>query len=247
MVINMKKFLKKHLPIEALVPLAMVLLVQLFCYGVPKIFSGLGWYFKVFDFTTQFDINTPFVPSAIIVYLGCYIFWFLGIFVAFKVKNKKIPYDCVLSLLICHFICFIIYLLMPTTTNIRPDLSNYDGGNIWMLLCKLTFSTDTPFNLFPSMHVTVTWFCYMAIRRNKDISFGYRLFSLIFSFMIFASILLTKQHYVWDILPSILLCEIVYFFIKRTNLSNKYKDFCFKINKKIKIDKFIKENEKPYL
>lgn len=243
-VIKLKKLLRNHFPCEAIVPLAFVLITQFFCYFIPKMFVANGWYLKIFDFTTNFDIKTPFIPSAIIIYFGCYAFWVIGIFVAYKVKNKKIPYDFVLSLLICHIICFMIYLIMPTTTNIRPDLSNYEGKNIFMLICKLCFKSDTPYNLFPSMHVTVTWFCYIAIRRNKDISFGYRLFTLLFSFAIFASILLTKQHYVWDILPSIILCEFVYFIVKRTKLSLKFKNLCFKINKILKIDKLIEKQEK---
>lgn len=235
----MKTIFKKFFPIEALIPLAFVLIFQCGCYLIPKIFVENGWYIKIFDFTTHFDINTPWIPEFIVIYVGCFAFWFFGIFVAYRVEDKKVPYDAVLSLLICHVICFIIYLLMPTTTNIRPDMSSYDGNNIFKLLCKFIYSTDTPYNLFPSMHVTVTWFCYIAIRGQKEISLSYRLFSLIFSFAIFASILFTKQHYVWDILPSIILCEIIYFIVRKTNLSTKFKNVCYKINKLFRIDKLI--------
>ncbi len=235
----MKNFIKKYFPVEALIPLAFILIVQCICYYTPKLFVEMGWYIKIFDFTTQFDIDTPWIPEFIVIYVGCFLFWFFGIFVAYRVKNKKIPYDAVLSLIICHFVCLIIYLLMPTTTNIRPDMTNYTGNNVFKLLCKLIYSTDSPYNLFPSMHVTVTWFCYIAIRGQKDISLKYRIFSLLFSFAIFASILFTKQHYVLDILPSIILCEIIYFIVKKTNISVKFKNICFKINNLIGFEKFI--------
>lgn len=237
----MRNFIKKYFPAEAIVPLVAILIFQCFCYLVPKFFIAQGWYIKMLDLTTQFDRDTPFIPEFIFIYFGCYVFWALGIFVLYRTKDKKRCYDMVLSVLICHVICFFIYVLFPTTTLIRPDLSNYSGSNISMLICKLCFSSDTPYNLLPSMHCTVSWFCYMAIRNRKEISFGYRLFSLLFCFAIFASILFTKQHYVWDIVPSIVLCEVVYFIVKKTSISNKLKNICTKLNKTLKIDKLIQE------
>lgn len=238
----MKNFIKKYFPAEALVPLALILLFQAICYFIPKFFVEQGWYFKIFDFTTEFDIKTPFVPEAIIVYLGCFVFWVLGIFFLYQTKDRKHCYDIVLSVLISHVICMIIYLLIPTTTKLRPDINEYEVKTIFDFFVKLTYSSDSPYNLFPSMHCTVTWFCVMAIRGRKEISLGYRIFSWIFSFMIFASILLTKQHYVWDILPSLILCEIIYFIIKKTSLSDKLKNLCFKINRLLKLDRFIEQD-----
>ena len=239
----MKLFLKKHFPIESIIPLLFILLFQCVCYLIPKFFIAQGWYFKIFDFKTQFDISTPLIPEFIVIYFGCFAFWAFSIFVLFRTNDKKRCYDIVLSVVTCHIICMIIYILLPTTTNIRPDMTQYNGNNIFKIFLKLCYSSDTPYNLFPSMHCTVSWFCYLAVRKRKEISLSYRIFAFVFCLLIFASILFTKQHYVWDILPSILLCEIVYYIVRKTQISYWFKDKCMHINKLLKIDKYI-NNEK---
>ena len=146
------------------------------------------------------------MPWTIIIYLGCYIFWCINYYLcALQPKEERDRFFCADAL--AKGICFLFFLLIPTT-NIRPIIV---GETIWDTLMKLLYRIDAADNLFPSIHCLVSWFCWIGIRKRKDIPHIYRYFSLIAAITVCISTLTTRQHVVFDVLGGIFLAELCYY------------------------------------
>lgn len=158
-----------------------------------------------FDMTTSLDLAIPFLPWTISIYLGCYIFWCVNYYLcATQNKLNRDRFFC--ADIIAKGICFLLFLLIPTT-NIRPTVGN---STIWDTLMKLLYRLDSADNLFPSIHCLVSWFCWIGVRKRTDISSFYRYFSFFMAISVCISTLTTKQHVIVDVIGGILLAEICY-------------------------------------
>lgn len=159
-----------------------------------------------YDMTTAFDRRIPFLPWTITIYFGCFVFWAINYYLCSKQeKDARDRFFC--SDILSKTICFIIFICLPTT-NIRPEIT--DGG-IWNSLMQFLYNVDSADNLFPSIHCTVSWLCWVGIRKNKSIPLAYRYFSLIFAILVCISTLTTRQHVIADAISGILIAEFAYF------------------------------------
>ncbi|MBE6759630.1 MAG: phosphatidic acid phosphatase [Ruminococcaceae bacterium] len=194
----------KRALIEAAFGLIFIFSWNMCAYRLPKIIAA-DWYH--YDMTLPVDDLVPFAPWTITIYFGCYIFW--GVNYILAVLQKKEERDrFILAELIAKGICFALFLLIPTT-NVRPDVSEPGFWNWWM---TFLYNVDSPDNLFPSVHCLVSWFCWIGVRKRKDIPFWYRAFSLVFTLAIFVSTLTTRQHVIVDVISGALIAELCYMF-----------------------------------
>lgn len=76
---------------------------------------------------------------------------------------------------------------------------------------QFLYNIDSADNLFPSIHCTVSWLCWVGIRKSKNITLVYRYFSLIFAILVCISTLTTRQHVIADDISGILIAEFAYF------------------------------------
>ena len=96
-------------------------------------------------------------------------------------------------------------LLAYPTTFCRPPIE-VTGFSTW--LTSLIYQSDTPTNLFPSMHCVASWFCFRGSLGLKKMPRWYAWAQGFFSLLVFASVLLVKQH-VWpDIIGGIAVAEL---------------------------------------
>jgi len=98
---------------------------------------------------------------------------------------------------------------------------------------RLLYRIDAADNLFPSIHCLTSWFCYIAVRKNKKISEGYRYLSLFIALSICMSTLTTKQHVIVDVAGGIGLSEISYFLVEKTGFARRYRSAVLKISDRI--------------
>ena len=170
-----------------------------------------------FDMTTPLDSLTPFLPWTIIVYWGCYIFWCVNYFIcATQARTERDRFFC--ADLIAKGICFLLFILCPTT-NIRPEIT---GNSIWDSLMRLLYRIDAADNLFPSIHCLVSWLCWIGVRKRKNIPILYRYFSLMMACAVCISTLTTNQHVLVDVIGSILLAELCFYLSGYTGLRRYY-------------------------
>ncbi len=183
-------------------------------YYVGRIIAG-SWYH--YDMTTAFDNRVPLVPWTVVIYFGCYLFWAANYYICAK-QEKEARDRFFTADAISKVICLIFFILLPTT-NIRPEIGD---ATFWDYAMKFLYWIDSPDNLFPSIHCLVSWFCWIGVRRRKDVHIAYRYFSLLMALAVCVSTLTTKQHVVADVISAIALAEICYLIAKSTKINRFY-------------------------
>ena len=184
---------------------------------------------KHFNVEVMLDSVIPFLPWTVSIYLSCYVFWVVNYILGVRQDRAE-----VLRFISADFfaktICLICFLVIPTT-NVRPEVG-MEG--IWNRLMIWLYNTDAADNLFPSIHCLTSWFCYIAVRKNKRIPGIYVIFSLLFAISICISTLTTKQHVIVDVIGGIGLAEGSYFMVK-FGFTKFYEKIINGINEKLKL------------
>lgn len=161
--------------------------------------------FPHYDLTTYFDRLIPVVPFFTSIYFLAFPFWAAG-----YILSVRISRDQAMTLLCGDFlskgVCLVFFLLFPTT-NIRPEIA---GRGIWETLLLWLYQTDSPNNLFPSIHCLVSWLCFAGIRRQPTIPLPCQAATLFMALLVFLSTLFTRQHVIADVLGAIVIGEACY-------------------------------------
>lgn len=156
--------------------------------------------------STPLDEIIPFVPFFIVFYVGAYVQWFIY-YLRLVIEKGDQPYRYVFAELLACTITAVVFLLAPITMN-RPDIT---GTDIFSLITRWIYASDSPTELLPSLHCIQSWFVLRYIfstRRDHETKHWQITFSSAFSFCVFASTLLVKQHLIWDTISGIALAEI---------------------------------------
>lgn len=203
-------FIKKYLPGWAILPLLTIVVLNCLIYwGSDQLTSARYHY----DFTGTLDRMVPLVPAFIWIYILAFPFWAVGYLLAAR-RGKDMFYRFVATDLTIHFICFICFILIPTT-NIRPEIP---GNTLSEKILALVYSLDggnSPSNLFPSIHCYVSWMCWKGVEGSEKVPKWYQRFSLVFAILIIISTQVLKQHYIVDAAAALLLVEFFWRFYQK--------------------------------
>lgn len=181
-----------------------------------------------YDLTNPLEDRIPVIPSAILIYWGCYGYWAVNYLLGCR-QEKEEAYRFLSADCLAKLICLLVFLIFPTA-NDRPDIV---GQGIFCRLMRLLYAVDAADNLFPSIHCLTSWFCYIAVRKNPEASVSYRVFSLAFTLLVCASTLVTKQHVLADVAGGILLAEGSYRLVEKTGFCRGYRRCVEKIEQGI--------------
>ena len=176
------------------------------------------------------DSEIPFVPWTVFIYLSCYIFWIANYILGSR-QDRKEAFRLISADFFAKTICLLCFLIVPTT-NIRPEVPAY---GIWNQIMIHLYNTDAADNLFPSIHCLTSWFCYIAVRKNKSIPKPYVWFSLLYAVSVCISTLTTKQHVIVDVIGGVGLAEGSYFIVKY-GFAGFYEELITGLNKKLNLD-----------
>lgn len=157
------------------------------------------------------DDHIPFCELFIIPYL----MWFgyvsiTVLFLFFKDHEKKDYYKCLCFLFTGMTLFLIISTVMPNGHQLRPTVMPRD--NVFTRMIATLWRTDTPTNLWPSIHVYNSLGAYFAIKKSKclgDHPF-IRVSSLLLTISIILSTVLIKQHSMFDVLTAFALAGVMY-------------------------------------
>lgn len=146
---------------------------------------------------TSFDKKIPFIEFFIIPYL----FWFLFMAITvcyFFFKDRNEFYRLISFLVIGMTLFLIISTLWPNGQALRPKY--FERDNIFVDMVKRLYSTDTPTNVFPSIHVYNTLGCYIAIKKSEHLKSIRWVQSATFvtTVLIILSTMFLKQHSIID-------------------------------------------------
>lgn len=205
---------------SAILPLLLLLVAQCLTYYLAQL---INYHWTHYDLTIPwFDDLIPFWSVFIIFYIIAYLLWYLFPLLIFK-NDRKAFYNYIIGTLICCGICFIIFIIFPTT-NVRPIVDS--ESSIFSKLVNLIYQMDSPQmpnNLFPSMHCLISWNIFYVIRKNKNFQFSIRLSITILVMLICLSTQFIKQHYIVDFIMGVIISEVVMLITTRLNLG---KFFC---------------------
>ncbi len=194
-----------------------------------------------YDLTTAFDNSVPFVPEWVLIYVICFAFWALN-YILITREGYYEWFKFATGDYLSRTICLIFFVLLPTT-NVRPEVS--ESGIVYSIM-RFIYTVDPATNLFPSIHCLVSWLCYIGIRGKKAIPCWYRGFSCIFAIMVFASTQFTKQHYIVDVIASVIIAEFSLYIGKHTQLYKKISKIFDRINVKVFGELSYDEEEQEY-
>ena len=149
------------------------------------------------------DTAIPLIEEWVLVYFGCYLFWFAGLFYM-ATQSRERFFGFFARGLVSLLVIFSIFIFFPLEIT-RPEIT---GEGFFADAMRFLYRIDLPYNLFPSLHCFFNWFVYIQLRGKKEYPFLLRLFACLFSFAVFASTLFTKQHYILDIVAGVLVAEV---------------------------------------
>lgn len=221
---HIKKVIGRLCPLYAIIPLIGSFVLETIIYTGSKLCVQGRYHF---DFTTDFDRMVPVLSWFSIIYFGCYLFWVVNFILLTRI-NQEHFYQMLFAIYLSYVICAVIFIAMPTT-NVRPEVT---GNSIGDIILRFIYFTDTPQNLFPSIHCSVSWFCYIGVRRKREIPKSYQIFSLVFAILVVISTQVTKQHYYIDAIGGIALAEFCFWFSRKSKLYIPFQRFFEKVNRK---------------
>jgi membrane-associated phospholipid phosphatase len=158
---------------------------------------------------TSFEQGVPFLVWTVWIYIGLYPAYILWAVLGYKDEiemNKTLYAFSVLCLVSCS-----VFLIYPVTypRELFP-LPSETGASVFLL--KMTRLIDKPSNCLPSLHVGLCFiFAFGYWEENK------RKFwiSIFLSALISFSTLTTKQHYLVDIIASLVIASSIYLFFRK--------------------------------
>lgn len=167
---------------------------------------------------TAADDYIPFCEYFVIPYLLWFFYVAWGII--YMAKNNKADYYRLCAFLFTGMTVFlIISTVYPNGHYLRPQY--FEHHNIFTSLCEALYSTDTPTNLFPSIHVYNSIGIHLAVMQNRELRKNKTVQML--SFLLMASIILAtmflKQHSVFDVTTALILSFVMYRIVYRRNWS----------------------------
>lgn len=163
------------------------------------------------------DDYIPFCEVFIIPYL----LWFgyVSVVVLYLFfKNKQDYYKACAFLFTGMTIFLIVSTLWPNGHDLRPVSLPRD--NCFTCLISMLWKTDTPTNLWPSIHVFNSMGAHFAVMQNTELArsrFGkaIKIASGVLCVSIILSTMFIKQHSVFDVVTGILMGAVMYAVVYR--------------------------------
>lgn len=202
----MKKINKK-----LITPAIIAVAVYLLSYQIPKRLVDPS---RLHFLSTSLDDKIPFHDPSIYVYIGAFFQWAYCIFTLMKQKTE-IGYKFCSALLIGSLIGFVIFMVYPTAVQ-RPEII---GSGFTNDFCRFIYSVDNIICACPSFHCFCSTLVILIYMECEGISKKFIYLNIVFSILVFVSTLLTKQHFIADILPGVALAYLSVF------IANKFPIF----------------------
>ena len=155
------------------------------------------------------DDKIPFCEVFIVPYL----LWFAYISVVvlyFFFKDKQDYYRTCVFLFTGMTVFLVVSTLWPNGHHLRPAVMPRD--NIFSTMVAMLYKTDTPTNLWPSIHVYNSLGAHFAVFRNEKLHRKpvVHIGSLVLCVSIILSTMFLKQHSVFDVLTAFIMAAVMY-------------------------------------
>ena len=171
-----------------------------FAYYFPK---AVDAHRTLHPISTALDDALPLVPFFVLIYVLAYVQWFFALAVILRDSRERC-FRVTAAILTAMLIAMVVMLIWPTVIT-QPKIEVH-GPFTWLL--DQIYRVDEPSHIFPSMHCLASWFCFRCSLGLKRMPRWYAWAQGGFSLLVFASVVLVKQH-VWpDIFGGIAAAEL---------------------------------------
>ena len=173
---------------------------------------------------TVFDDWIPFCEFFIVPYMLWFPYMILAVayFIFFN-KNKHEYYQLAFNLMMGMTVFLIVSYVYPNAQHLRP--TEFPRDNIFTSAVKWLYSTDTPTNILPSIHVFNSLAIHMSLTncevlRDKKLV---KAASLTLTSLIIMSTMFLKQHSVIDVcmVATLALFGFVVFYPRKVTESSR--------------------------
>ena len=202
------------------IPVFSMIAINMIAYSGSKLLTDSGFHY---DISLPIDSALPFIPAFIVIYILSYLQWVVG-YGLVAAESREVCYRVISSEIIAKLICLVIFLALPTYLT-RPETS---GHGIFGELTELIYLLDTPTTLFPSVHCLESWILFRTAHKITRHKRWLVPLWFVFGLLVFASVLLVKQHLILDIPAAIIVGEIGLFLGKKLRTERIFE----KINQK---------------
>lgn len=182
----------------------------------------LYWFFYIENYKfahytvihTVVDDYIPFVEAFIIPYY-MWFFYVVGVLaIMLLALDLSDFYKCFIFLATGMTLFLIISTLWPNMQNLRPAVMPRD--NIFTHMVLAIYKTDTPTNLWPSIHVYNSIGIMIAIHNSPRFNKVARIVGHIIGLLIILSTMFVKQHSVYDVTTAFIMAIIFYLLFYKT-------------------------------
>ncbi len=143
----------------------------------------------------QWETEIPFIPWMIIVYLSLQLLFLAPIFHCEIAGLTTLAKRMILAICIAG----VIFLAVPTIAGFERT----DNPAMSSLLFSILYTLDRPYNLFPSLHISLSTLVVVAV--TNDAGLCRRISYYFWLLLLFTSVLLVHQHHLADILGGVVL------------------------------------------
>lgn len=175
------------------------------------IYSSLGYLvtgrFPVFPARqiplTWIDTAVPYVPWTVLVYISYYALMVLPLLCC---QDERLLRRLFLACMWIPPISWLFFIAWPVPIY-AYDFSPYQDFFTRYIYWLLTTHLDTPYNTFPSLHVSIALVGALTYLWYQKYRLG--LLFLVWGILVAASTLTTKRHFFWDVIGGIVICIVV--------------------------------------
>ena len=158
------------------------------------------------------DDSIPFVEYFIVPYLLWFVF-IAAVFLYFFFTDVEEFYKLSGLMFAGMTIFLIVSTIMPNGLELRPLI--FERDNIFVDAVKLLYRTDTPTNVFPSIHVYNSVVACIAVSKSRHLEKkkGIRHGVYAMAVLIILSTDFLKQHSVIDLMAAFVMAYVLYPFV----------------------------------
>jgi hypothetical protein len=178
-----------------------------FAGGVAAV-ASVSRQMQVHTLGTRLDAAIPFIPWTVYLYSWSYTFAVYPLFVVRCWRLFRRVTAAYLATVTAAFACFLAFPV--TSIGLRGDVGRLDDRSFTDWAMRVTYAIDPPFNLFPSMHLSLAIVTAMsAFTASRRLGLAAAPVAL----AIAVTICTTKQHFVADGAAALVLGAVVYRFV----------------------------------
>lgn len=159
---------------------------------------------QAFDLNTPFDDLIPFAAASIWIYVWVFPAALMPLFVVRCPRLFRLTAAAYGIAIAVSLVCFA--LLPVTSQRLRAPRSALDPGQASDWLVALVYAVDPPYNLFPSLHLSIAALAALSV---WSASRRYGVIAFVAVILVGVSVCTAKQHFVLDVLGGLAIGTLV--------------------------------------